>query len=93
MTGHLMGYSAPLLALAPGLSSAACRPVNTASSGTVGIGASVPITERAEKIANTFPPEVREKGRLNVVMTVGIAPLNASDSSTGEALPSIHRSG
>lgn len=76
--------SAVILALSLGLTSTACAPVKTASSGTVGSIDTVPLAKRVDKIADMVPPDVRKKGKLDTVMTVGMAPLNAPDSSTGE---------
>lgn len=84
MIRHSRCISAVLLGLTLALTSTACAPVKTASSGTVGSNDSVPLAKRVDSIAKTVPAEVREKGQLDVVMTVGMAPLNAPDSSTGE---------
>lgn len=84
MNRHSRCISAVLLTLSLGLTATACAPVKTASSGTVGSSGSVPIAKRVDTIAETVPSEIREKGQLDVVMTVGMAPLNAPDSSTGE---------
>lgn len=62
----------------------ACSPVKTGTTGTVGDGPAVQLAPRVDAIADTVPPEIRQAGQLKIAMTVGMAPLNAPDTATGE---------
>lgn len=62
----------------------ACSPVKTGTTGTVGDGPAVPLVSRVDDIADQVPADIRQSGSLKIAMTVGMAPLNAPDTATGE---------
>lgn len=79
--------SLSVLGIAATLAFAACSPVSTSSDGTASnttaSGSSTSIS-KVDKIANTVPEEYRSEGKLDVVTTIGMAPLNYPNTTTGE---------
>ena len=62
----------------------ACSPVKTDTTGAVGNGPPIEMSTAVPELAELVPEEYADRGYLNVVTTVGMAPLNIPDSATGQ---------